>query len=692
MLDNLTALAETTLGGSVCILLLLTLGPALSRRFSPKWRYLAWTLVALCLLTFPALRGVVRGELPALVQVPVPQAVENNAYNRYDARDRDYARIVEAGSGSSSGATDMQGQWFRHYAHYENEAGQEVLIQDNDYVRTVTVGDKTTYTIHWTGVAMGIYYAIFVLNVVLVLGRYRRSRKRLLIWSAPTTREEDLAALEAARQRVNCNRDAELYRCPKIHSPLLMGFTHPVILLPRELPVGSLEAALAHELTHLKRKDTGYMLFLTLARCAHWFNPLVWLMVRAARRDMELCCDYDLLQGQNEAVRRAYGRAILDQMNGRDRGLSGLTTGFSGGKKEVFARFRAMMDTAPKRKGRALLVLAAAAIMLSGSLVACQPAADSGPEREPMQGTPEMAALLYAWVEHVDLDNRTVTYIPLTEEQWQDREALLDELGDLERENAPLAADANIYHTYDGERYPLNPTALVYTLGMSQAGLPGQLSQAETGDQAGEIIGVWLDAPSQLDLTAAILDFTGYCGTVYAAGQGGAQLLHGQAALSVDPCDESGQDSDHTWYTLPLAEDFTSAEDIRAFLTGTSSANYPALFRFTVVNGEVTAAVGIWEQTSNEENSTTVPIDPGSGDESSDEEGTLVPIEPETESSEDEAATVPIDPDPEAETPSNPENMPEHNPNFYGENGAEDMPEFDPGFYGESGAQPLEPQ
>ena len=657
MLDNLTALAETTLGGSVCILLLLTLGPALSRRFSPKWRYLAWTLVALCLLTFPALQSVVRGELPALVQVPVPQAVENNAYNRYDARDRDYARIVEAGSGSSSGATDMQGQWFRHYARYENEAGQEVLIRDNDYVRTVTVGDKTTYTIHWTGVAMGIYYAIFVLNVVLVLGRYRRSRKRLLIWSAPAN-DHDQAALEAARQRVNCNRDAELYRCPKIHSPLLMGFTHPVILLPRELPVGSLEAALAHELAHLKRKDTGYMLFLTLARCAHWFNPLVWLMVRAARRDMELCCDYDLLQGQNEAVRRAYGRAILDQMNGRDRGLSGLTTGFSGGKKEVFARFRAMMDTAPKRKGRALLVLAAAAIMLSGSLVACQPAADSGPEREPMQGTSEMAALLYAWVEHVDLDNRTVTYIPLTEEQWQDREALLDELGDLERENAPLAADANIYHTYDGERYPLNPTALVYTLGMSQAGLPGQLSQAETGDQAGEIIGVWLDAPSQLDLAAANLDFTGYCGTVYAAGQGGAQLLHGQAALSVDPCYKLGQDSDHTWYTLPLAENFTSAEDIRAFLTGTSSADYPALFRFTVVDGAVTAVAGIWEEAS----------------------------------SEDVIAAVPTDPDPEAETPSNPENMPEHDPNFYGENGAEDMPEFDPGFYGESGAQPLEPQ
>ena len=61
-----------------------------------------------------------------------------------------------------------------------------------------------------------------------------------------------------------------------------------------------------------------------------------------------------------------------------------------------------------------------------------------------------------------------------------------------------------------------------------------------------------LNTSSQLDLTAADLDFAGYCGEVYAAGMGGAMLLHGVAGISVDPCDELGQDSDHTRYTLPL--------------------------------------------------------------------------------------------------------------------------------------------
>ena len=332
-----------------------------------------------------------------------------------------------------------------------------------------------------------------------------------------------------------------------LKSPCLVGIVRPAILLPRELPAEALSWALAHELTHLKHRDTWYMLLMTLARCVHWFNPLVWLMVRTARRDMELCCDYDLLNGQGEEARRAYGRAILDQMTGRDRGFSGLTTGFSGSKKEVFARFRAMMDTAPKRKGRALLALAAAAIVLSGSLVACQA------ETQPQTWT--------AWVDAMDLEERTVTYT-----------LLVDSMGEDMERTAPLAEDAQLLHTYEGEAYPLNPETLRYTQDMAQDGLVGTVEL----NGRGEVVRVQLNVSSQLDLTAAGLDFAGYCGEVYAAGMGGAMLLHGVAGISVDPCDELGQDSDHTRYTLPLAEDTVAVLQQQRKKTGSSPWVFPS--------------------------------------------------------------------------------------------------------------------
>ena len=625
MLDNLSALMSVTLGGSVCILLFLAAGPLLSKHFTPRWRYCAWGVLAAVLILFQPFHAMLPKpeDWSGLIQLSIPQAVSEGAYDRENARNRDWEEIQKTGNGGRGAETENQdGERLRHSVRYENEEGQMVVIEDNDYVRKVTVGGETTYTVHWTGVAYGAYQAVSVLGVGFVLVRYFWSRRQLLRVSRPAG-EEDQAALETARRRTGCDREAELYRCSGIHTPMLMGFRRPVILLPADVPAGSLEAALAHELTHLKHRDTWYMLLMTLARCVHWFNPLVWLMVRVARRDMELCCDYDLLNGQGEEVRRAYGRAILDQMTGRDRGFSGLTTGFSGSKKEVFARFRAMMDTAPKRKGRALLALAAATIVLSGSLVACQA------EAQPQTWT--------AWVDAVDLEERTVTYT-----------LLVDSMGEDMERTAPLAEDAQLLHTYEGEAYPLNPETLRYTQDMAQDGLVGTVEL----NGRGEVVRVQLNTSSQLDLTAANLDFTGYCGEVYAAGMGGAMLLHGVAGISVDPCNELGQDEDHTRYTLSLEENVNISGEDRAFLTGLSSAVYPDFFRLTVVNGEVTAIEGLWPEA---QNTVTLPIDP------------------------------------EEETTSNPENMPEHDPDFYGENGAEDMPEYNPGFYGESGAQPLEP-
>lgn len=646
MLDNLSALMSVTLGGSVCILLFLAVGPLLSKHFTPRWRYCAWGVLAAVLILFQPLHTMLPKpeDWSGLIQLSIPQAVSEGAYDRENARNRDWEEIQKTGNGGRGAETENQdGERLRHSVRYENEEGQMVVIEDNDYVRKVTVGGETTYTVHWTGVAYGAYQAVSVLGVGFVLVRYFWNRRNLLRVSRPAG-EEDQAALETARRRTGCDREAELYRCPRIHTPMLMGFRRPVILLPADVPAGSLEAALAHELTHLKHRDTWYMLLMTLARCVHWLNPLVWLMVRTARRDMELCCDYDLLDGQGEEARRAYGRAILDQMTGRDRGFSGLTTGFSGSKKEVFARFRAMMDTAPKRKGRVVLVLAGAVIVLSGSLVACQ--SETSPDTQPI------------WVHSVNLEDREIIYTPMTQEQADDPAAFQDQLEEADVVGGVLSEQVEWFYTFWESRYPLNPITLHYTLteppGNPIPGMDGITGVVKFND-SGEIIQVQFNTPAQLDLTAPSLDFTGYCGTVYALGQGGVALLHGERAIRVDPCDESGQDSDHTWYTLPLLEELQSTKELMPFLTGLSSANYPVLYRLFLEDGAVAKITGIWEEASDDENTVTLPTDP------------------------------------EEETPSNPENMPEYDPDFYGENGAEDMPEYNPGFYGESGAQPLEP-
>ena len=85
--------------------------------------------------------------------------------------------------------------------------------------------------------------------------------------------------------------------------PLTYGLLRPVILLPKTLDrsdVSRLAFVLTHEMAHIRRFDALSKLLLAAAACLHWFNPLVWVMLVLANRDLELSCD--------AAVVRLYGR------------------------------------------------------------------------------------------------------------------------------------------------------------------------------------------------------------------------------------------------------------------------------------------------------------------------------------------------------------------------------------------------
>ena len=108
--------------------------------------------------------------------------------------------------------------WYSHHVHYTDRQGREVSIRDNDYLRTVTVEGVTSYTVHWTGVIYGAYRGGAVLFLLWMAAGYGLGRRRLLRWSTPAG-EEDLAALERARQETGCRKKASLYRCPGLCPP-----------------------------------------------------------------------------------------------------------------------------------------------------------------------------------------------------------------------------------------------------------------------------------------------------------------------------------------------------------------------------------------------------------------------------------------------------------------------------------------
>ena len=363
MLDRLTDLLEVSLGCGAVIFLLLALTPLLSKRFSPRLRYWAWALLAVRLL----LPGIPwdRNTIPAPIQIETPHTITAPAY---DGMAQDIKAALPYGYTADVFSNTTYHVW------YSDDQNNSIRAYDNPLFRLEGYNDNWSLSFHWEGIWMA--------GLLLCLGwqfsSYFAFCRRIKRFAIPAN-GEDWTALAAQQQLLGLQRKVNLVRNETISSPLLMGFVKPTIVLPTQLPEHTLAPSLSHELTHLKRGDLWYQLLLILARCVHWFNPLVWRMVRQAKRDMELCCDYDLLQSQDVEVRRSYGQAILDQMTA-GQSTSSLTTGFSGDKKSIFTRFKAIMDTSPKKKGTAVLVLILCAVALAGGLVA-------------LNGTPEKEAV-----------------------------------------------------------------------------------------------------------------------------------------------------------------------------------------------------------------------------------------------------------------------------------------------------------
>jgi len=95
-------------------------------------------------------------------------------------------------------------------------------------------------------------------------------------------------------------RSVRLLECSEaLAMPLTWGIFHPVIVLPAgaaNWPNEQRRIVLSHELAHIARHDWLLQICAEMARCFHWFNPLVWLAAGRLRQESERACDDAVLR------------------------------------------------------------------------------------------------------------------------------------------------------------------------------------------------------------------------------------------------------------------------------------------------------------------------------------------------------------------------------------------------------------
>lgn len=208
----------------------------------------------------------------------------------------------------------------------------------------------------WLGIA-ALLAAYFAVGYVCMLQRFHARR----ILPQPS--------VDALLGRFRFARDPKICTTKSRRAPLTFGVFRPTVLLPDDLRAGQaqFQLVLAHELAHIRRKDCLRKLLLTVCLCLNWWNPLVWVMVRLANRDMELACDETVLRTLGPACKKSYALTLLD-MAQRQAKPSPLCSGFAKSCAEERVRAILRFRRLPVWTG----VLAAALFFLAAGVLATQ--------------------------------------------------------------------------------------------------------------------------------------------------------------------------------------------------------------------------------------------------------------------------------------------------------------------------------
>ena len=228
-----------------------------------------------------------------------------------------------------------------------------------------------TTTFNLTAVLLGLWLAGVVISAIRQAVSYGILKRRLDRTAGPAERADLLDILASQRSGLGISRKIPLLISPAADCPMLAGFIRPALYLPDE-NISAADAAFIfrHELTHCRHGDLWLKLLLTAAQCVHWFNPLVYLIVRFAQEDIELACDDAVVRGQNAAYRRAYGETILRSAIAQSRRRQSLVSCFGDDKKTLMRRFEGLFDKSVKKRGAALIVLVALLTATLGGTIA----------------------------------------------------------------------------------------------------------------------------------------------------------------------------------------------------------------------------------------------------------------------------------------------------------------------------------
>jgi bla regulator protein blaR1 len=219
-------------------------------------------------------------------------------------------------------------------------------------------------SIPWPVVFVATYLFIAALLFVRVLTGAvlgaRLARSATPIGDAAARRD-----LAASAHRAGLRRQPLLAESEALVVPVTVGVLRPAVLLPtswREWETGKLAAVVAHEVSHVSRRDALMQRLALIHRAVFWFSPLAWWLERQLAELAERMSDEAALAAGAERTR--YAETLLSFIaaleNSRSRvWWQGVAMAKRGQAEKRLDRILAWRSAMPKRMKKSAIVAAA---------------------------------------------------------------------------------------------------------------------------------------------------------------------------------------------------------------------------------------------------------------------------------------------------------------------------------------------
>ena len=316
MSEFIKILLSLSVSGALLLLLILGLKPLYKNKFSKRWQYYIWIVVALrFLLPFTPDTTIIgslfekfdttaiTNEIPTNPNVPVP-----------------------ADTGNSKAEP----------------------IQPNREITTAAMREPVDKYVYLFFIWSALTLVLFVRKVTV----YQGFIQYIKAGNKEVSDIKILNLLSDCEEKLKIKTRVELSCNPLLASPMLIGFFRPRIILPvGEWEDKELSYIFVHELIHYKQRDMFYKWLIQIVVCVHWFNPFVYLLEKEVNKSCELSCDEKVISVLDDTARREYGDILISFLKSNNLYKSSLASvTLTEGAEQLKERLGAIMKFRKKSK------------------------------------------------------------------------------------------------------------------------------------------------------------------------------------------------------------------------------------------------------------------------------------------------------------------------------------------------------